>query len=174
MRPYLAAVALLALTVPAAPARAVEPGTVTISQGVDVSTLDPLKASVTTDTNVQAQLYDTLARRSPDGASLVPQLATSWKRIAPTVWEFKLRRGVTLANGDPCTSADAVHDDAPWLFCSGTRISTPHRSGCIGALDRLAGDETLLGTGKGQCHVIDHHRLQHEEHNRNSSQVRDG
>ncbi len=106
MRPYLAAVALLALALSAAPARAAEPGTVTISQGVDVSTLDPLKASVTTDTNVQAQLYDTLARRSPDGASLVPQLATSWKRIAPTVWEFKLRRGVTFANGDPFTSAD--------------------------------------------------------------------
>ncbi|HEY6235003.1 MAG TPA: ABC transporter substrate-binding protein, partial [Candidatus Elarobacter sp.] len=106
MRSYLAAVALLALAAPAATARAAEPGTVTISQGVDVSTLDPLKASVTTDTNVQAQLYDTLARRSADGASLVPQLATSWKRIAPTVWEFKLRRGVTFANGDPFTSAD--------------------------------------------------------------------
>ncbi|HZW54429.1 MAG TPA: ABC transporter substrate-binding protein, partial [Candidatus Elarobacter sp.] len=88
------------------PARAAEPGTVTITQGVDATTLDPLKASVTTDTNVQAQLYDTLARRSPDGSALVPQLATSWKRIAPAVWEFKLRRGVTFSNGDPFTSAD--------------------------------------------------------------------
>ncbi|GAC1659017.1 MAG: ABC transporter substrate-binding protein [Candidatus Elarobacter sp.] len=98
--------ALLLLAAPTVPAYAAEPGTITITQGVDVSTLDPLKASVTTDTNVQAQLYDTLARRSPDGASLVPQLATSWKRIAPAVWEFKLRRGVTFSNGDPFTSAD--------------------------------------------------------------------
>ena len=99
-------VALFALGVSAAAARAADTAGVTITQGVDASTLDPLKASVTTDTNVQAQLYDTLARRSPDGASLVPQLATSWKRIAPAVWEFKLRRGVTFANGDPFTSAD--------------------------------------------------------------------
>jgi peptide/nickel transport system substrate-binding protein len=106
MRPYLVAAALIALVLPAATARGAEPGAVTITQGVDVSTLDPLKASVTTDTNVQAQLYDTLARRSADGASLVPQLATSWKRIAPTVWEFRLRHGVTFANGDPFTSAD--------------------------------------------------------------------
>jgi peptide/nickel transport system substrate-binding protein len=107
-RGILVAVAAALLVAPGSgvPARAAEPGTVTITQGVDATTLDPLKASVTTDTNVQAQLYDTLARRSPDGSALVPQLATSWKRIAPAVWEFKLRRGVTFANGDPFTSAD--------------------------------------------------------------------
>jgi peptide/nickel transport system substrate-binding protein len=107
MRRFLSVVAaLLALSLDGVPARGADPGTVTITQGVDASTLDPLKASVTPDTNVQAALFDTLARRSPDGASLVPQLATSWKRIAPTVWEFKLRRGVTFSNGDPFTSAD--------------------------------------------------------------------
>jgi peptide/nickel transport system substrate-binding protein len=103
---YAAAAVLLASIVPAGPAPAADPATLTITQGVDVSMLDPIKASVTTDTNIQAQLYDTLARRSADGASLVPQLALSWKRIAPAVWEFKLRRGVTFANGDPFTSAD--------------------------------------------------------------------
>ncbi len=105
-RTHLVAAALLALTLPPGPARAAEPGTVTITQGVDASTLDPIKTSVTTDTNVHAQLYDTLARRSADGTRLVPQLATSWRRIAPTVWEFRLRRGVAFANGDPFTSAD--------------------------------------------------------------------
>jgi peptide/nickel transport system substrate-binding protein len=105
-RLFLAAAALLSLTVAGAAARAAEPGTVTIAQGVDAATLDPLKASITTDTNVQAQLFDTLARRSADGSSLVPQLATSWKQIAPSVWEFKLRRGVAFSNGDPFTSAD--------------------------------------------------------------------
>jgi peptide/nickel transport system substrate-binding protein len=61
---------------------------------------------VTPDTNVQAQIFDTLARRSADGSKLIPQLATSWKQIEPTVWEFKLRRGVVFSNGDPFTSAD--------------------------------------------------------------------
>jgi peptide/nickel transport system substrate-binding protein len=106
---YLLAALAFSVLAPAAsgaPARAADPATVTITQGVDVSTLDPLKASVTTDTNVQAQIFDTLARRSPDGSALLPQLATSWRRIAPTVWEFALRRGVTFSNGDPFTSAD--------------------------------------------------------------------
>ncbi len=106
-RPVLvAALALAALGLSAVPGRAADPDTVVISQGVDATTLDPIKTSVTSDTNVHLQLYDTLARRSPDGSKLLPQLATSWKRTAPTVWEFTLRRGVTFSNGDPFTSAD--------------------------------------------------------------------
>ena len=107
-RPVLAAAAcaaVLALGMPP-PAAALDASTVVISQGVDVTTLDPIKASVTPDTNVQEQIFDTLARRSADGATLIPQLATSWRRVEPTVWEFKLRRGVTFSNGDPFTSAD--------------------------------------------------------------------
>lgn len=102
---FLAA-ALAALFFAPDPARGADPGTVVITQGVDATTLDPIKASITTDTNVQAQIFDTLARRSADGATLIPQLALSWKRVEPTVWEFKLRRGVTFSNGDPFTSAD--------------------------------------------------------------------
>ncbi len=108
-RPLLALAAgtlAVAVAASAAPLAAADAGNVTISQGVDATTLDPIKASVTTDTNIQEQLFDTLARRSADGSALVPQLATSWKRVEPTVWEFKLRRGVTFSNGDPFTSAD--------------------------------------------------------------------
>ncbi len=104
----IAAAAAIALVTGGTPpaANGADATTVTISQGVDATTLDPIKASVTTDSNVHEQLFDTLARRSADGSSLIPQLATSWKRIAPTVWEFKLRHGVTFSNGDPFTSAD--------------------------------------------------------------------
>src|SRR6202165_4410368 len=105
-RSLLVAATLIALSFPAAPARGADPGTVTITQGVDATTLDPIKASVTPDTNVQAQIFDTLARRSADGSKFIPQLATSWKQVEPNVWEFKLRRGVTFSNGDPFTSAD--------------------------------------------------------------------
>lgn len=79
--------------------------TVVISQGVDVDTLDPIKFSITASTNVHAQIFDPLAKRDASG-KLVPVLATSWKLVAPTVWEFKLRRDVKFSNGDPFTSAD--------------------------------------------------------------------
>ena len=103
LSPFVAALALVTLP---APAPGADASMLTITQGVDATTLDPIKASITTDTNVQLQLFDTLAKRSADGNRLIPQLATSWKRVAPTVWEFALRRGVTFSNGDPFTSAD--------------------------------------------------------------------
>ncbi|MBV8602794.1 MAG: hypothetical protein JO359_14620 [Candidatus Eremiobacteraeota bacterium] len=79
--------------------------TVVIAQGVDASTLDPLKLSITADTNVQSQMFDPLAKRDASG-KLVPVLATSWGRISPTVWRFRLRKDVKFWNGDPFTSAD--------------------------------------------------------------------
>ena len=79
--------------------------TVTISQGVDPVTMDPLKRTITPTTNVHYQIFDTLVRQDPDGKFL-PWVATSWRRAAPTVWEFKLRHDVKFWNGDPLTSAD--------------------------------------------------------------------
>jgi len=87
-----------------APAGAAD-STVTISQGVDPVTMDPLKRTITPTTNVHYNLFDTLVRHDRDG-KLIPWLATSWKRSAPTVWEFKLRHDVKFWNGDPLTSAD--------------------------------------------------------------------
>lgn len=88
------------------PARAADT-TVTISQGVDAVTLDPLKVTITPSDNVQVQMFDTLLRRDSTG-QLRPRLALSYKRVAPTVWEFKLRKDVKFWNGDPLTSADVA------------------------------------------------------------------
>ena len=79
--------------------------TITISQGVDPVTMDPLKRTITPTDNVLNTLFDTLLRRDRDG-KLIPWLATSWRRLSPTVWEFKLHHGVRFWNGDPLTSAD--------------------------------------------------------------------
>lgn len=79
--------------------------TVVISQGVDPVTMDPLQRTITPTTNVQLNMFDTMVRHDRDG-KVIPWLATSWRRVAPTVWEFKLRRNVKFWNGDPLTSAD--------------------------------------------------------------------
>lgn len=78
---------------------------IVISQGVDADTLDPIKTSVTTSNNVYLQMFNQLAVRDVNG-KLQPALATSWARVSPTTWEFKLRRDVKFWNGDPFTSAD--------------------------------------------------------------------
>ncbi|MBC5811476.1 MAG: hypothetical protein GIW95_11595 [Candidatus Eremiobacteraeota bacterium] len=79
--------------------------TVTISQGVDPVTMDPLKRTITPTTNVHYALFDTLVRHDLSG-KMIPWVATSWKRVSPTVWEYKLRHDVKFWNGDPLTSAD--------------------------------------------------------------------
>ena len=79
--------------------------TVVISQGVDPVTMDPLQRTITPTTNAQLNMFDTLMRHDRDG-KLIPWVATSWRRVAPTVWEFKLRHDVKFWNGDPLTSAD--------------------------------------------------------------------
>ncbi len=89
----------------AAPVAAADSSTVTISQGVDTDTLDPLATTVTPSDNVQLQLFDTLVRHDRTG-KIMPWLATSFAHVKPDVWEFKLRHNVKFWNGDPLTSAD--------------------------------------------------------------------
>jgi peptide/nickel transport system substrate-binding protein len=43
-----------------------------------------------------------------DKQQLQPALATSWKPINDTTWEFKLRKGVKFSNGDPFTADDVI------------------------------------------------------------------
>ena len=45
----------------------------------------------------------------PDYSKIVPQLATSWKQVGPTTWDFKLRQGVKSCAGNELNSADVVY-----------------------------------------------------------------
>jgi len=75
------------------------------AQGGDVSKLDPHLATGVQDITVTFNLYDNLTSRHPDG-KLYPGLATEWKLLNPTTWQFKLRPGVKFHTGEPLTSAD--------------------------------------------------------------------
>lgn len=48
---------------------------------------------------VHAAIFDALTAVNEKG-EVRPALATSWKPIGPTAWEFKLRRGVKFQNGE--------------------------------------------------------------------------
>ncbi len=82
-----------------APAWAVPQGKVVIAQGVDPTTLDPQWHEETPAYNVLLNMYDTLLFRDKD-LKIIPWLATSWKLVNPTTWEFKLRQGVRFHNGE--------------------------------------------------------------------------
>ena len=73
--------------------------TVVIAQGVDPGTLDPHNHYETPAFNVLLNIYETLLVRDGE-IRLTPLLATSWKLINDTTWEFSLRKGVKFHNGE--------------------------------------------------------------------------
>ena len=76
-----------------------------VGQSADVSKLDPQLSTTVNDIAVTFNIFDNLLSRHKDG-KLYPSLATEYKLINPTTWQFKLRQGVKFHNGDRLTSAD--------------------------------------------------------------------
>ena len=70
----------------------------------DLPGIDPLSPTFDPDSySVITQLFDSLVYHDLDG-DLTPGLAVGWRRLEPTVWEFKLRKGVVFHNGEPFDS----------------------------------------------------------------------
>jgi len=90
----------------AAPAWAAPSGTVVVAQGVDPTTLDPMNHQETPAANLAFNIFDGLVERDQN-LKLVPLLAESYRIAGPTVWEFKLKKGIKFHNGEPF-DAEAV------------------------------------------------------------------
>lgn len=83
--------------------RAAGPKQVVISQAEDAVTLDPHMHSRAETMNVLLNVFDPLVDLT-EKFEAVPNLATAWKQLEPTVWRFTLRKGVTFHNGEPFTA----------------------------------------------------------------------
>src|SRR4030095_16865888 len=75
-------------------------GTVVVAQGVDPTTLDAMNHQEAPATVLANNLFDGLLERDQD-LNVVPLLAESYHSVSPTIWEFKLRRGIRFQNGEP-------------------------------------------------------------------------
>ncbi|HYR40180.1 MAG TPA: ABC transporter substrate-binding protein [Methylomirabilota bacterium] len=95
----LFALLLAASTVHAQPAQLV------ISQPAEATTMDPGRSTQVLTINYFVNLYDTLTRWDTS-LQLQPGLATSWKNVNETTWEFTLRQGVKFHDGAPLTAED--------------------------------------------------------------------
>src|SRR5262245_14430014 len=58
-----------------------------------------------TTNNMLEHIYDRLLDRDAKTLKPKPMLATSWKIVNDTTWEFPLRQGVKFHNGEPFTAA---------------------------------------------------------------------
>jgi len=75
-------------------------GTLVVAQSTDASTLDPQKQGKMPDMSILSNIFDTLVTRDAHN-KLAPSLATSWRALNTTTWEFKLRQGVKFQDGEP-------------------------------------------------------------------------
>ena len=101
IRSLCAALAAIAAALPAVAANLV------IGLGTDVTSTDPHYHNLTPNNNVASHLYGYLVERN-EKSQPQPSLATEWKAIDPTTWEFKLRKGVKFHDGSDFTAADVV------------------------------------------------------------------
>ena len=83
---------------------------VTFASQTISDTLDPHGTLSNSGFMMVRQLYDALVTFDEPGKTIVPQLATEWKRIDPLTMEFKLRDDVKFANGEPFTSDAVVYN----------------------------------------------------------------
>ncbi len=75
-------------------------GTVTVAQGAEPATLDAFQEISRSGYNVTLHIYDPLFMRNEAG-KIGPMLATGYKVVNPTTWQFTLRQGVKFHNGEP-------------------------------------------------------------------------
>src|SRR6267142_5807214 len=82
-----------------------QPVQITISQPAEATTMDPGRSTQVLTVNYFINLYDTLTRWDTS-LQLQPGLATAWKNVNETTWEFTLRQGVKFHDGAPLTAED--------------------------------------------------------------------
>jgi len=87
------------------PAPAAQEDKIVLAFNLDQNTMDPHMHFQRVGILMNIQMYDSLLHKTPK-LEYEPSLATSWRAIDETTWEFKLRQGVTFHNGDPFSAED--------------------------------------------------------------------
>jgi peptide/nickel transport system substrate-binding protein len=78
-----------------------------IGMGADVTSMDPHFVNLFPNNNIAEHIFEKLITLDPD-SRLIPGLAESWQAVNPTIWEFKLRRGVKFHDGSDFTAEDVA------------------------------------------------------------------
>jgi peptide/nickel transport system substrate-binding protein len=89
----------------AAPALAQE---LKIGLSAEPTSIDPHFHNLTPNNALRAHIFDALLAQDAE-QKLKPALATSWRAVDDTTWEFKLRPGVKFSNGMEFSARDAIY-----------------------------------------------------------------
>lgn len=80
----------------------------TVALSHDPQSLDPMVDSSGETQNILHNVFDSLVVAN-DQLQQTGDLATSWKFVAPSSWDFTLRSGVKFQDGTPVTAADVKY-----------------------------------------------------------------
>ena len=103
-RSHLLAVALLAVALPTA--RGAAQG-LTVALASTPSAIDPHFHNLVPNNAIAAHVFDKLVHQD-ERQQLIPGLAESWRPVSDTLWEFRLREGVTFHDGAPFGAEDVA------------------------------------------------------------------
>ena len=81
--------------------------TLKVANQSDPLSMDPHALNQTMQLSFTGNVYEPLVARDKE-LQLTPGLATTWRRLKPTIWQFPLRKGVTFHDGTPFTADDVV------------------------------------------------------------------
>ena len=81
--------------------------TMTMAVGAPVTSLDPHYHQLSPNNAIADTIFDRLINTDATSRS-IPGLATEWRAIEPTVWEFRLRPNVRFHNGNAFTAEDVA------------------------------------------------------------------
>ncbi len=79
----------------------------TIGMSTTPTTLDPHEDSSAPNNATSRHIWDSLINLTGTSAN-APELATEWKVVDPTHWEFKLRTGVKFHDGSAFNADDVI------------------------------------------------------------------
>lgn len=76
----------------------------------NLSSLDPVRVSVTTESHISRQIFDTLVLFNEYTSRIEPHLAHSWEYHPDLMkWTFYLRKGIYFHDGKQMTSQDVIY-----------------------------------------------------------------
>jgi peptide/nickel transport system substrate-binding protein len=82
---------------------------VRVGYGAAVTSVDPHFHALTSNVAIHQHIFQALVGQD-EKLALVPELATSWRAVDPTTWEFRLRRTARWHDGTPFTAEDFAHN----------------------------------------------------------------
>ena len=126
LRALCAALAAL-FTQPALAQRA--PDVAVIGVSAPATSVDPHFFNASPNNQLAIHIFSRLVERDAQ-VRPIPGLALSWRTVEDTVWEFRLRPGVTWHDGRPFTADDVV-------FTFGRAGNVPNSPGGYGAMLRM-------------------------------------